>query len=143
VILGVTLLVVALLDVNVGAWIRHLALRELRDDPSDFIARHILRSIPSVTRPREFVLGGFLAAYGVLKGGVVLAVLRHHRRVAIAGAIIFTLVALAAFGVLLHHPSLARGILGVLDLAVAVVMWREALSLHHRHMRAEAARKAA
>ena len=142
VLLGVTLLIVAVLHVNLGAWLRHFALRELRDDPSDFIARHVMRSIPSITRPHEFVLGGFLSAYGLLKGSVVLAVLRHHRRVAIAGAIIFTFIALAAFAVLVHHPTLPRAVFGVLDLAVAVVMWREALSLHHRHVRAEAARKA-
>lgn len=129
---GIALLVFGILNINVGTWIRHFALRELQQDPGDFIARHLIAGVPAFTRVHEVVVGAVLAVYGTLKGGVVLAVLRHHHRVAIIGAAVFTLVALAAAFVLFRHPTPFRGVLGVLDVAVAVVMWREALSLR-RH----------
>jgi uncharacterized membrane protein len=132
VVLGIGLLVLAILDVNVRTWISHFALGELHEDPGDFVARHLMTTVPSLSREREFLFGGLVAAYGVLKGGVVLAVLRHHRRVATAGTVLFTLVALLAAVVLLRDPSPARAVLGALDVAVAVVMWREMLSLHRR-----------
>ena len=131
VLLGIGLVCLAVMDISVGTWVRHLALRELRDDPSDFISRHLLLTVPALSQTREFILGSFAAVYGLLKGSVVLAVLRHHRRAAIAGTALFTVIAVATLVVLMRDPTFPRGILGVLDIAVAVVMWREALSLRH------------
>jgi len=120
--------------VNIAAWAQRVALHELQQDPGDFIARHVIASLRSLTHLHEVVDGIVVALYGALKGGVVLAVLRHHHRVAIFGAVLFTLVALAAAIVLLRHPTPLRAALGVLDIAVAFVMCREALSLR-RHIR--------
>lgn len=124
-----------MVDVNIGTSIRHAALRELQQDPGDFVSRHIIAGFPALTRVNEIVVGVLLAAYGALKGGVVLAVLRHHHRVAIVGAVVFTLVALGAAFVLFRHPTPIRAALGLLDVAVAVVLWREALSLRRHALR--------
>jgi uncharacterized membrane protein len=131
---GIALLILGILNFNIGTWVRHWGLRELQGDPGDFVARHLLAAFPALTRTHEVVDGAVVAAYGVLKGGVVVAVLRHHHRVAIFGAFLFTLVAFgAAFALLLHLTTL-RVVLGALDVAVAFVMVREALSLR-RHAR--------
>lgn len=131
---GLTLVILGIIHINIAAWARHLAMRELQQDPGDFIARHVIASFYTLTRVREILDGAVLAVYGALKAGVVLAVLRHHHRVAIFGAVLFTLVAVGAAIVLFRHPTAVRAVLGVLDVAVAVVLCREALSLRH-HMR--------
>ena len=126
---GLALLAFGIASINFGSFIRHLALHELQQDPDNFLARHLIVGLPALTRLREIIVGGTLTLYGALKGGVVLAVLRRHHRVAIFGSVLFIIVALGAAFVLLLHPNVVRAVLGLLDLAVAVVMVREALSL--------------
>jgi uncharacterized membrane protein len=126
---GIALLFLGIFDVNIGGWVRHLASRELQADPGDFIARHVIANIHAITRVHEVLDGAVLALYGALKGGVVGAVLLHHHRIARFGAVLFTVVALAAAVVLLGRPTAFRAALGALDLAVAVVMIREAMAL--------------
>jgi len=131
--IGASLLGLGIFHVNIGTWAQRLALHELQQDPGDFIARHVIASLRSLTHIHEVVDGIVLTLYGALKGGVVLAVLRHHHRVAIFGAALFTLVAFGAAIVLFRHPTPLRAVLGVVDIAVAFVMCREALSLR-RHV---------
>jgi uncharacterized membrane protein len=132
--IGLSVLGLGVVHVNIGTWAQRVALRELQQDPGDFVARHVIANLRTLTHLHEVVDGTVLALYGALKGGVVFAVLRHHHRVAIIGAVLFTLVALGAAVVLLRHPTALRAILGVLDVAVAFVMCREAASLR-RHVR--------
>jgi len=133
--IGLVLVGLGIAHFSIASWAQRLALHELQQDPGDFIARHVIANLRSLTHLHEVVDGSVLALYGALKGGVVLAVLRHHHRVAIFGAVLFTIVALGAAFVLLRHPTAVRLVLGVLDVAVAFVMCREALSLR-RHVRA-------
>jgi uncharacterized membrane protein len=73
------------------------------------------------------MIGVGFALYGALKGAIAIAILRRRRRAAEAGAIVFTSVAIGTLVVLLAHVSVLRVALGVLDVAVAAVVWNEVI----------------
>lgn len=132
---GLLLLVAGITHHDLVAVLHRAALRELHEDPSDFLARHLLglRSGRRLSAGKEVVSGAFLIAYTGVKAGVIIGILQRSRLMIQLGAVVFTLLSAAAMVALLRHPSLLGSLVVVLDLAVAVVVIREArraLRLH-------------
>ena len=125
---GVLLLIVRFAHVDVAHVVSTLAAHELRQDPTDYLARHATLTAPSAVA-RAASIGALLIAYGALKAGLIVGVLRRYRRLVFAGAAVFAVIALAAFAVLVTHPTVLRVGLGLLDVAVAVVVILEARDL--------------
>lgn len=128
VVAGAVLVVFALVRVDLAAVLHRAALRELAEDPADFVARHLLslRAARSLHPGREGVVGAGVLAYGAAKAALVVAVLRGSRRMVRVGAVVFVAVAAAGLVALLRHPSPAGFVLAALDLAVAAVVVVEA-----------------
>lgn len=123
---GVALVLAALTHHDVTALVRGAAHRELREDPADFVARHALALVHPIPLRQEGLAGIGVAVYALVKGVLVVAILRGSRRAAVIGAVAFCLVAAVALVVLVCRPSVFRVLIGALDLAVAAVVIREA-----------------
>ena len=128
---GVLLLVARFGHVDLVHVIGTLAAHELRQDPGDFVARRA-NVVARDVGPRAGVIGAVLVAYGVLKGGLIVGVLRRYRTFVFVGAAIFVVIALSGFVVLVTHPTALRVLLGFLDIAVAAVVTLEARDLSRK-----------
>ena len=128
-LLGGALLVAALTHHDLSGVLRNAAHRELREDPGDFTARHVLSVAHPISIGREALAGAAIAAYALLKGGLVVAVLQGSQRGAAAAAAVFAMLAAVAVVALARRPSPLRLLVGGLDVAVAVVVIADARTL--------------
>jgi len=106
--------------------LRSGAHRELREDPGDFTARHVLSVARPVPLGREALAGAAVLAYALVKGAIVAAVLQGSHWAATVGSAIFLLIAAVGVVALLSDPSPTRGFIATLDVAVAVAVAHEA-----------------
>jgi uncharacterized membrane protein len=104
---------------------RILTLHELTEDPRDFVATHLLAAARHLT-PNAVLFGAlYLLAHGLVKMGLVAALLRR-RRWAYPAAIAVFLLFLAYQGYRYSYaPSAPLLAVSVLDVAVIALTWIE------------------
>lgn len=127
-LVGVVLLVSGLVHQDLAGTIRVAAGRELRADPGDFVARHVVHAgaLAGLHPHRELALGALVTAYAAIKAVLVIAILREARTVVRVGAVAFAAIAATTLVVLVRDPTPARTAVAALDAAVAAVAIIEA-----------------
>ena len=112
---------------------RLLTVHELREDPRDLIAQYVLRSSQHVAAGAEVFGIVYLLGHGLIKVGLVIALLRGRRwayPVAIAAFLVFLCYQLYRFS---HTFAGALLVLSVLDVLVIVLAWMEYSRLRASH----------
>ena len=132
---GLVLLIAGVTHHDLVAAAHRAAARQLHDDPGAFWPRLVLhfRSERPLSAVKEWLTGSAVITYAAVKAGVVIGILRRSRVMIQVGAVLFTLLSLAAMGALLRHPSVPGMVVVVLDLAVAVVVIVEARRVLRLH----------
>ena len=98
---------------------------ELQQDPHDLVANLILHGAASLSRDAAVTTAVFLLLHGIVKVGIVAALLRGTRRlyplaiVALTGFLIWQGIDMAL------HPSIGVAALMAIDVFVIALTWRE------------------
>jgi uncharacterized membrane protein len=120
---GIFLLLVAPSEIN--HVVRSLTAHELAQDPTDFVARHLVTAAGHLSRSSTVYGGIYLAIHGVAKAALVVLVLRNKlwaypaMVLLLAGFIAYQLVQIAS------KPGAGLIALTVFDAVVAWMTWRE------------------
>ena len=115
---------------------RILTLHELTKDPRDFVATHLLAAARNLTANMVLFGALYLLAHGLVKVGLVAALLRRRRRaypVAIGVFLLFLVYQVYRWSRTPSAPLLA---LSLLDAAVIALTW-----LEYRRIRVPASRR--
>lgn len=109
----------------VGRITKDLTQNQLDKNPHDFIATHILHLGQSIMHGHNGFAIAFLLTHGVIKLGLVIALLRNK-----LWAYPWALVILGLFLVyqvysFVIHPTFGMGYLSVLDAIIIWLVWRE------------------
>jgi uncharacterized membrane protein len=102
-----------------------LTAGEMREDPTDFVATHLIGFFHHLSKGTENFASVYLLIYGLAKVGLAVGLLR--------GKLWAYPAALAALGLFLcyqfyrvvHTHSLGLGLLSLVDLAILAVIWRD------------------
>jgi uncharacterized membrane protein len=118
-------LLLAVPPARIAALLRALTQHELSEDPHDFLARHLTLAAGHLTQGGERFAAAYLLVHGVVKVGLVWALLRAK-----LWAYPLAIALFAAFGVYqLYRWSLSRSaaliVLTILDALVIVLTWIE------------------
>jgi uncharacterized membrane protein len=136
VVAGIALLFVSPSDIN--RIIQRLTAHELAQDPSDFVARHLLHSAGQLSRGATLYAAVYLLAHGVSKVVLVVLVLRNK-----LWAYPWMIALLLSF-IVYQLYQLTSGlsvwliVLTVFDAFVVWLTWREYRSKRHEKAFAEA-----
>ncbi|HUW53601.1 MAG TPA: DUF2127 domain-containing protein [Rhodanobacter sp.] len=104
------------------AWLTH---QELIEDPGDVVANHLVHLAQRLSMDTQHFAGVYLLAHGVIKMGLVAALLRGLRwSYPAAVAVLTAFIGYQGYR-LMHTPSLALGLLTALDVAVVMLIVRE------------------
>jgi uncharacterized membrane protein len=129
---GALLLLVA--PGQLGAWARVLTRAELDEDPHDVIANLIVRESSHVTVGAKTFGGVYLFAHGLIKVGLVIALLYGLRRAYPAAMVAFALfLGYQAYGFAQNRSPFLLG-LSTIDVFVIALTW-----LEYRRLRDEGA----
>lgn len=105
--------------------IHWLTQGELQEDPTDFVANHLVHFFHHLSPGTKHFASAYLLTYGIAKIGLVAGLLR--------GKLWAYPVALAVLGLFLcyqfyrlaHTHSLGLGLVSVLDFLILAVIWRD------------------
>ncbi len=99
---------------RLSRWVERLTAPELREDPNDFVAKHLFHWAQGFTKAAAVFAGLYLLAHGIIKLVLVLAILRDHLW-AYPGLIIVT----AGFAVYqMYHIVAVRPTFGFVALTI-------------------------
>lgn len=98
---------------------------ELSDDPHSFIASHVLAAAQSYSHEVALFAGFYLISRGIIKTGLIYALLRNYVWAYPASlAILGLFVLYQLFDIITRH-SLIVGLISIFDLIVMYFIWRE------------------
>jgi len=104
------------------AWLTH---QELIEDPGDVVASHLVHLAQQLSMDTQHFAGVYLLVHGVIKIGLVAALLRGLRwSYPAAVAVLTAFIGYQGYR-LMHTPSLVLGLLTALDVAVVMLIVRE------------------
>ena len=109
---------------------------ELQEDPTDFVANHLVDFFHQLSISTKHFASAYLLVYGITKIGLAAGLLR--------GKLWSYPTALVVLGIFLcyqiyrfsHNHSIGLAFLSVIDLAVLVLIWRD-----YKYMKAKKTRK--
>ena len=106
-------------------WIHALTFGEISQDPTDFVATHLRQAAEALSTGGETFVVGYLVIHGLIKVGLVVALLRHM--LAAYPAAIAVLGGFLAFQLwrYLAGGSMLLLLLSAFDVVVIVLVWRE------------------
>jgi len=106
---------------------------ELQEDPTDFVATHLVAFFHHLSISTKHFASVYLLTYGLVKIGLVVALLREKLWAYPAALIILGLFLCYQVYRLSHTHSLGLGIFSAIDLVILALIWREYKSLRVRH----------
>ena len=108
-----------------SGWVHALTFGEISEDPTDFFATQLRQAAEAFSTGGETFVVGYLVIHGLIKIGLVVALLRHM--VAAYPAAIAVLGGFLAFQLwrYLAGGSVLLLLLSVFDIFVIVLVWRE------------------
>ena len=117
---------------TIQAVLRGMTQHELSEDPHDFIANHLLRSVQNLSHSTTLFAAIYLLAHGAAKVVLVIAVLRD--RTWAYPAIIVLLLGFIGYQLyrLALDPGIGLTLLTLFDAFVVVLTWKE-YNAKHRH----------
>ena len=110
---------------KLGQLVTFLTQRELSEDPRDWIAIHLRDAVSQLSPDTQLFAGIYLLGHGVVKGFLMLGLLRNLRwsyRPAMAFLLLF--IGYQVYRMSLHF-SLALLLVSVLDAVIVLLVWRE------------------
>jgi len=117
------------------AWLTH---QELIEDPGDVVANHLVHMARQLSMDTQHFAGIYLLVHGVIKIGLVAALLRGLRwSYPAAVAVLAAFIGYQSYR-LMHTPSLSLALLTALDVAVVMLIVRE----WRRHILSDRAERA-
>lgn len=123
-ILGAVLLFVVNSN-QLSRWVRALTQHELSEDPDDVIVGFLLRSMRHLSSNTQMFAALFLLGHGVVKVGLVVALMRKYRWAYPLAMVIFGLFVAYQLYRYAHTHSIWLLALSLLDLFVIVITWLE------------------
>jgi uncharacterized membrane protein len=108
---------------------------ELREDPSDFVANHLVDFFHQLSINTKHFASVYLLIYGVAKVGLVAGLLRGKLWAYPTALTVLGLFLCYQLYRVVHNRSVGLGFLSVIDLFILVLIWREYKSLKLRRVR--------
>lgn len=110
---------------SIAAWVAYLTQHELSQDPSDFVASHVLHSAQTFAAATSLFAGLYLLTHGITKIILVVEILRGHLW-AFRGMVVFLGVSIAyQLYRIMHRPSWSLALLTLFDVLVAYLTLKE------------------
>lgn len=119
---------IVLLSLSAGTIVRitnSLTQNELRQDPHDFIANHLLRAGQHLAHGQHAFVAAFLLIHGAVKVGLVICLLLKKFWAYPLGIAVLGLLFLYQIYQLVISPGFGMAFLSVLDAAIIWLIWRE------------------
>lgn len=113
-------------------WLADLTQHELSEDPNDVVARILLGVQAQLTERVRIYAAIYLLVHGLVKVGLVVAMLRRQLWAYPAAIVIFTLFIIYQLYRYAITSALWLVVLSIIDLLVIVLIW-----LEYRHLRRE------
>ncbi|MGH2719436.1 MAG: DUF2127 domain-containing protein [Actinomycetota bacterium] len=122
-LVGVALLVVT--PASLSHLVRSLTAHELAQDPTDFIARHLVNAASHLSRASTLYGGIYLLIHGAAKGALVVLVLLNKLWAYMAMIVLLGLFIVYQLAQIADKPGFALIFLTAFDGLVAILTWRE------------------
>lgn len=108
---------------------------ELQEDPTDFIANHLVKFFHHLSVNTEHFAAAYLMTYGFTKVILAVSLLQGKLKAYPAALVILGLFLCYQIYRFSHNHSLGLAFVSLLDLAILIVIWREYQSLKALHRR--------
>jgi uncharacterized membrane protein len=110
---------------HIVGWARDLTVSELKEDPHDFIANHIVHWANSYTKQVAIFAAVYLLLHGVIKVVLVFEVLRNHLWAYLALVIVTFVFVIYQVARIIEKPTLSFVLLTLFDVIVIGLTTRE------------------
>lgn len=102
-----------------------LTAGELQEDPTDFVANHLVDFFHHLSINTQYFAAIYLLAYGIAKVGLVAGLLRAKLWAYPTALVVLGLFLCYQIYRLSHTHSLGLGLVSLLDLIILALIWRD------------------
>jgi uncharacterized membrane protein len=107
------------------AFVNRITAVEIAEDPKDFVATHLMAWASGLSMDTKSFYAWYLLSHGVIKLGLVGALLRNKPWAYPASLVVLGLFVVYQIYLYIHAPSLELIVLTVFDLFVLALIWHE------------------